>query len=118
MASAAFASPVTRKLWQDRLSRDSKRADLSPDAPLAKVESRKPENISVVYSFSSESILQEQVHLSCPMHLMPASLFSMLLLSGPERDHMQYRSPWGLVRVGKLLEDLDSLAGNIAFRHW
>ncbi|KAK9859845.1 hypothetical protein WJX84_005719 [Apatococcus fuscideae] len=29
----------------------------------------------------------------------------------------QYRNPWGLVRVGKLLEDLDSLAGNIAFRH-
>ncbi|KAK9832997.1 hypothetical protein WJX74_003894 [Apatococcus lobatus] len=88
MASAAFASPVTRKLWQDRLSRDSKRANLSPDAPLAKKESRKPENVSVVYSFSSESVLQEQ-----------------------------YRSPWGLVRVGKLLEDLDSLAGNIAFRH-
>lgn len=64
MASAAFASPVTRKLWQDRLLRDSKRADLTPDAPLAKVESRKPENVSVVYNFSSESILQEQVQCS------------------------------------------------------
>lgn len=36
----------------------------------------------------------------------------------PDHHLMQYRSPWGLVRVGKLLEDLDSLAGNVAFRHW
>jgi hypothetical protein len=31
---------------------------------------------------------------------------------------VQYRNPWGGVRVGRLLEDLDSLAGNIAFDHW
>lgn len=31
---------------------------------------------------------------------------------------MQYRNPWGAVRIGRLLEDLDSLAGNVAFRHW
>ena len=31
---------------------------------------------------------------------------------------LQYRNPWDQVRVGKLLEDLDSLAGNIAFQHW
>ena len=72
MASAAFASPVTRKLWQDRLSRDSKRAGLSPEAPLAKRESRKPENVSVVYSFSTETILQEQVSdraMSCATNI-------------------------------------------------
>lgn len=28
-----------------------------------------------------------------------------------------YRNPWGAVRVGRLLEDLDSLAGNVAFSH-
>lgn len=28
-----------------------------------------------------------------------------------------YRSPWGQMRLGKLLEDLDALAGNIAFFH-
>jgi len=28
-----------------------------------------------------------------------------------------YRNPWGHVRLGKLLEDLDALAGNIAFFH-
>ena len=61
LASAAFTSPVTRKLWQDRLSRDSKRASFAPDAPLAAREARKAENVSVTYSFSSEAILQEQV---------------------------------------------------------
>ena len=30
----------------------------------------------------------------------------------------QYRNPWGFVRMGKILEDLDSLAGNIAYEHW
>eukprot|EP00884_Botryococcus_braunii_P007169 jgi/Botrbrau1/16453/Bobra.0142s0049.1 len=29
----------------------------------------------------------------------------------------QYRNAWQYVRMGKLLEDLDSLAGNIAFEH-
>jgi len=29
----------------------------------------------------------------------------------------QYASPWGSMRFGKLLEDLDALAGNIAFKH-
>ena len=28
-----------------------------------------------------------------------------------------YRNPWGHVRVGRLLEDLDALAGTIAFQH-
>ena len=32
--------------------------------------------------------------------------------------HMQYRSPWNSCRMGRILEDLDSLAGNIAYEHW
>ncbi|WIA23380.1 hypothetical protein OEZ85_000142 [Tetradesmus obliquus] len=28
-----------------------------------------------------------------------------------------YRNPWGFLRMGRLLEDLDSLAGSIAFAH-
>jgi acyl-coenzyme A thioesterase 9 len=30
---------------------------------------------------------------------------------------MQYRNPWNRLRIGRVLEDLDSLAGNIAFTH-
>ncbi|PWA40120.1 thioesterase/thiol ester dehydrase-isomerase superfamily protein [Artemisia annua] len=29
----------------------------------------------------------------------------------------QYRNPWNGIRVGKLLEDLDALAGTISFKH-
>jgi hypothetical protein len=29
-----------------------------------------------------------------------------------------YRNPWNFIRIGCILEDLDSLAGNIAFQHW
>lgn len=29
----------------------------------------------------------------------------------------KYRNPWGFLRVGRLLEDLDALAGTIAFEH-
>lgn len=28
-----------------------------------------------------------------------------------------YRNPWGFVRMGKILEDLDSMAANVAFFH-
>jgi len=28
-----------------------------------------------------------------------------------------YENPWGFFRKGKLLEDMDALAGNIAFKH-
>lgn len=31
---------------------------------------------------------------------------------------LQYRSPWGEVRIGRILEDLDSLSALIAFDHW
>ena len=30
---------------------------------------------------------------------------------------VQYRNPWNRVRVGRLLEDMDSLAGYVAFLH-
>lgn len=33
-------------------------------------------------------------------------------------SQLQYRNPWGNVRMGRLLEDLDSLAGNVAYAHW
>lgn len=40
----------------------------------------------------------------------------------PEPMHpavgMQYRSPWGEARIGRILEDLDSLTALVAFEHW
>lgn len=40
--------------------------------------------------------------------------------SGIRHRHVsvvQYRNPWHRIRIGRVLEDLDSLAGNIAFAH-
>lgn len=31
---------------------------------------------------------------------------------------VQYRNPWKEARIGRILEDLDSLAGFVAFDHW
>ncbi|GAX82172.1 hypothetical protein CEUSTIGMA_g9600.t1 [Chlamydomonas eustigma] len=47
-----------------------------------------PEVTSVTYPFSSNSELKEL-----------------------------YRNPWNYIRIGCILEDLDSLAGNVAFQH-
>lgn len=58
------------------------------DAPPAKVQPKRPHKIEVCYPFSSDRALQEQ-----------------------------YRNPWGAVRIGKLLEDLDSMAGTVAYQH-
>lgn len=30
---------------------------------------------------------------------------------------VQYRNPWNHIRMGRVLEDMDSMAGNIAFTH-
>ncbi|EFJ45017.1 hypothetical protein VOLCADRAFT_106173 [Volvox carteri f. nagariensis] len=51
-------------------------------------EGRSPKPISVTYNFSTDRALQDM-----------------------------RRNPWGHLRVGRLLEDLDSLAGNVAFEH-
>lgn len=32
------------------------------------------------------------------------------------REH--YRNPWDAIRLGRLMEDMDSLAGVVAYEHW
>lgn len=48
----------------------------------------------------------------------PAPCCCDLIPSNHHHLPMQYRNPWDEVRLGRLLEDLDSLAGFIAFNHW
>lgn len=82
-------TPVTRHLWEDRLARGEALA--APVASSASVtpSPRLPHTTSVPYPFTTDGELAEL-----------------------------YRNPWGAVRHGRLLEDLDSLAGNIAFDHF
>ncbi|CAM6026516.1 unnamed protein product [Sphagnum balticum] len=83
-----YHSPVTAALWQARSNITERDGKHGP--PQSKLVKRTPEQsrTRVLYSFSSDPILREQ-----------------------------YRNPWNGCRIGKLLEDLDALAGTIAMKH-
>jgi hypothetical protein len=82
-----YHSPVTAALWQARSNITER--DGKHGAPQSKLVKRTPEQsrTRILYSFSSDAILREQ-----------------------------YRNPWNGCRIGKLLEDLDALAGTIAMK--
>ncbi|GLC67776.1 hypothetical protein PLESTF_000606200 [Pleodorina starrii] len=83
-------TPITKKLWVERAS---KRATAAPAEPTG--EGRPPKHVSVTYNFSTDRTLHEMYRY----------------------DRFRSRNPWGHLRLGRLLEDLDSLAGNVAFEH-
>lgn len=85
-----YHSPVTAALWHAKSSFVERARTMSANSPAqTKLQSKTPgENrTSVLYNFSSDPTLREE-----------------------------YRNPWNSVRVGKLLEDLDALAGTIAVK--
>lgn len=86
-----YHSPVTNALWEARSSiferLSSAPVDPSPPTDLI-AKTPSKSRTSVLYKFSSDYVLREQ-----------------------------YRNPWNEIRMGKLLEDLDALAGTISFKH-
>lgn len=86
-----YHSPVTAALWEARSQTFERLLDPPKDAPpQSELLTKTPSQsrTSVLYNFSTDYILREQ-----------------------------YRDPWNEVRIGKLLEDLDALAGTISFKH-
>ncbi|XP_050252195.1 acyl-coenzyme A thioesterase 2, chloroplastic isoform X2 [Quercus robur] len=86
-----YHSPVTDALWDERVSINERLFDIPDDAPPpTELLTRTPSEsrTTIVYAFSSDSTLREQ-----------------------------YKDPWNEFRIGKLLEDLDALAGTITFKH-
>ncbi|KAI4356252.1 hypothetical protein L6164_000286 [Bauhinia variegata] len=86
-----YHSPVTTALWEAKSKTFERLLDPPKDAPpQSEVLTRTPSHsrMSILYNFSSDFILREQ-----------------------------YRDPWNEVRIGKLLEDLDALAGTISVKH-
>lgn len=85
-----YHSPVTNALWEARSKFYEKKSN-GPDNGSVQSEliTKNPSEsrTSISYKFSSDFILREQ-----------------------------YRNPWNEVRMGKLLEDLDALAGTISFK--
>lgn len=86
-----YHSPVTYALWETRSKIFERLLDPPLDAPpQSELLTRTPAHgrTTVLYNFSSDYILREQ-----------------------------YRDAWNEVRIGKLLEDLDALAGTISVKH-
>ncbi|XP_011085044.1 acyl-coenzyme A thioesterase 9, mitochondrial isoform X1 [Sesamum indicum] len=86
-----YHSPVTNALWEARSSIFERLSDVPENAPRqSELVTKTPSKsrTSVLYKFSDDYILREQ-----------------------------YRNPWNEIRLGKLLEDLDALAGTISFKH-
>ncbi|KAK8565116.1 hypothetical protein V6N12_058691 [Hibiscus sabdariffa] len=86
-----YHSPVTNALWEARSKIFERLLDPPKDAPpQSELLTRTPSQsrTSIFYNLSSDFILREQ-----------------------------YRDPWNEVRIGKLLEDLDALAGTISVKH-
>ncbi|XP_010551995.1 PREDICTED: acyl-coenzyme A thioesterase 9, mitochondrial isoform X2 [Tarenaya hassleriana] len=86
-----YHSPVTAALWEARAKIFERLLDPPKDAPpQSELLTKTPSQsrTSILYNFSTDYILREQ-----------------------------YRDPWNEVRIGKLLEDLDALAGTISVKH-
>ncbi|KAL5583544.1 hypothetical protein UlMin_015986 [Ulmus minor] len=86
-----YHSPVTNALWEARSNIFEKPGDPTLEAnSQSELLAKSPSRsrTSVLYKFSTDYTLREQ-----------------------------YRNPWNEIRIGKLLEDLDALAGTIAFKH-
>ncbi|KAJ4823662.1 hypothetical protein Tsubulata_019757 [Turnera subulata] len=83
-----YHSPVSNALWEARTSIFEKPND--DGSLLGELVAKPPSKsrTSILYKFSSDYILREQ-----------------------------YRNPWNEVRMGKLVEDLDALAGTISYKH-
>ncbi|EPS68180.1 hypothetical protein M569_06586, partial [Genlisea aurea] len=86
-----YHSPVTNALWETRSKTFERLLDPPLDAPpQSELLTKTPSEsrMTIAYNFSEDYILREQ-----------------------------YRDPWNEVRIGKLLEDLDALAGTISVKH-
>ncbi|CAI9770701.1 unnamed protein product [Fraxinus pennsylvanica] len=86
-----YHSPVTNALWETRSKTFERLLDAPLDAPpQSELLTKTPSQskMTILYNFSTDYILREQ-----------------------------YRDPWNEVRIGKLLEDLDALAGTISVKH-
>ncbi|KAG8371637.1 hypothetical protein BUALT_Bualt13G0108900 [Buddleja alternifolia] len=86
-----YHSPVTIALWETRSNIFERLLDPPLDAPpQSELLKKTPSQsrMTILYNFSSDYILREQ-----------------------------YRDSWNEVRIGKLLEDLDALAGTISVKH-
>lgn len=81
-----YHSPVTNALWEARRNMFDNPTGDDSHSELT-AKSPSRSRTCILYKFSSDFVLREQ-----------------------------YRNPWNEIRTGKLVEDLDALAGTISFK--
>ena len=89
ISAGQFQNPIVEQLWTFRAEATHAKSD--PSNPFFLKSTPRPpahSKTAIVYPFHSSPFVSET-----------------------------YKSPWGSIRIGKVLEDLDALAGNIAFKH-
>lgn len=91
MSVSLFKNPIVHQLWTAR--QEAKRK-------LGKQSSSKDSDSCIIRKSPADSAVQVKYPFSLDPLLWDA-----------------YKNPWGQIRLGRLLEDLDALAGNIAFFH-
>lgn len=111
-----FKNPIVQKLWaaredaKSRLGYSGDRGDGTSVTPVSRAaaaiihEGHDAAAAAAAATPKGKSPSVSQTEISYPF-----SSDEFLLES--------YRNPWGQMRFGKILEDLDALAGNIAFNH-
>ncbi|CAB9512878.1 Acyl-CoA thioesterase [Seminavis robusta] len=93
LIASKFKSQIVHKLWTERAKakKDGSAKPMGgPSSCVTVTDGKTPcqSETKVEYPFTKDELLSES-----------------------------YKSPWNSMRIGKILEDLDALAGNIAFYH-
>ncbi|GKY94033.1 hypothetical protein MPSEU_000370000 [Mayamaea pseudoterrestris] len=83
-----FKNPIVQQLWKARQLARMEENSSHPTDVMSSGRAPSESRVQVVYDFKTNSYLLNA-----------------------------YRNPWGQMRLGKLMEDLDALAGNIAYLH-
>lgn len=84
-----FKNPIVHKLWTERQAAKAREGRIgNVDYDPSVGKAPADSRVEITYAFSTDELLYES-----------------------------YRNPWGQMRLGRMMEDLDALAGNIAFFH-
>jgi len=117
-----FMNPIVSQLWDQRQEQQQqKNDDLSPrfmSLTDSDSETTGSGNLSEVtaslYRQGKDAELDKHPQFKHPRH---SKVFIDYPFASDEFLLESYKSPGGTMRFGKVLEDLDALAGNISFRH-
>jgi acyl-coenzyme A thioesterase 9 len=101
LAVSFFKNPIVNQLWTARMRAKERQSKRITEATTATTTTTTPatsatpagktpseSHVEITYPFTTDQLLLET-----------------------------YRNPWGKMRFGRMIEDLDALAGNIAFFH-